>query len=67
MTGNGPKQTTALTSCVCPDCGKRRWELGPQSIAGLCACGIAEQPKQYGWVCPVCGRGKAPFLTECRH
>lgn len=23
------------------------------------------QPEQYGWVCPVCGRGLSPFTVVC--
>lgn len=22
-------------------------------------------PKQYGWVCPICGRGLSPFTVVC--
>ena len=25
----------------------------------------SEQPKMYGWVCPVCGRGLSPFTRVC--
>ena len=21
--------------------------------------------KQYGWICPVCGKGLAPWVSEC--
>ena len=30
--------------------------------------GSCEKPKTtgaYGWICPVCGRGNAPFATTC--
>lgn len=27
--------------------------------------GYPEPPKQYGWICPVCGRGLSPFATVC--
>ncbi len=23
------------------------------------------KPVQYGWVCPVCGRGNSPFTSTC--
>lgn len=23
------------------------------------------KPVQYGWICPVCGRGNAPFTSTC--
>ena len=23
------------------------------------------KPVQYGWICPVCGRGNSPFTTTC--
>lgn len=23
------------------------------------------QPKMYGWICPVCGRGLSPFTSVC--
>ena len=29
---------------------------------------INEQPKvfkQYGWVCPLCGRANAPWISQC--
>ena len=22
-------------------------------------------PKQYGWVCPLCGRANAPWVSQC--
>ena len=22
-------------------------------------------PKNYGWICPVCGRGNSPFTSTC--
>ena len=22
-------------------------------------------PKLYGWICPICGRGNSPFTTTC--
>lgn len=22
-------------------------------------------PRQYGWVCPLCGRANAPWLSQC--
>ncbi len=24
-------------------------------------------PKQYGWICPACGCGNAPYSTRCGH
>lgn len=24
-----------------------------------------DKPVQYGWVCPVCGRGNSPFTSTC--
>lgn len=26
-----------------------------------------KQPKQMGWVCPVCGRALAPWMSICDH
>jgi hypothetical protein len=58
---------------ICPDCDKPRWQLWPPTTAGvtiikrLCECSKLEKPKQYGWVCPVCGKGKSPYSTECKH
>ena len=53
---------------LCSDCGKPLWELWPSTTAGnLCDCGKLEKPQQYGWVCPVCGKGKSPSSTECSH
>ena len=23
------------------------------------------KPVQYGWVCPICGRGNSPFTSTC--
>lgn len=23
------------------------------------------RPVQYGWICPVCGRGNSPFTSTC--
>ena len=23
------------------------------------------KPVQYGWICPVCGRGNSPFTSTC--
>ena len=25
----------------------------------------APKPVQYGWICPVCGRGNSPFTSTC--
>lgn len=26
---------------------------------------IAQLPAPLGWICPVCGKGMSPFVTEC--
>ena len=26
---------------------------------------MINSPKNYGWVCPVCGRGNSPYTTTC--
>jgi hypothetical protein len=46
----------------CVRCGK---QIG--AVDG-CHCPPAIQPPplpQYGWICPKCGRGNAPFKMSC--
>lgn len=67
---NSGSWSTVVTGSgyLCPDCGKQRWQQwAPITAVGLCECNKLEKPKQYGWVCPVCGKGKSPWSTECKH
>ena len=61
-----------IDNYTCPNCGKPYWEQRP-STGGTCKCTFTSpavesvKSKQYGWVCPVCGKGKSPWSTECSH
>ena len=35
------------------------------STSGSYTINMGELPKQYGWVCPLCGRANAPWLSQC--
>jgi len=51
-----PYTSSIPTQPVCPICR-----------CVLCTCkSTPENPVQnYGWVCPVCGRGNSPFTSTC--
>jgi predicted amidophosphoribosyltransferase len=58
----------------CPDCGKPFSYVGDVPEGGFlpgtepyCTC---KQKKpapfyNYGWICPVCGRGLSPYTSSC--
>ena len=51
----------------CKNCG--RSELTTGDVDGMCAeCRLGQASKtyhNYGWICPVCGRGNAPYTSTC--
>lgn len=52
-------------SCYrCPDCGRTTDDMvyRPSNCAALLPQGFGEQK---GWICPVCGRGVAPWVDYC--
>jgi len=52
----------------CPKCGKWLYLSPVTSGLQICTCPPEpEPPKQYaeGWVCPVCGRVSAPWVSTC--
>ena len=62
--------TGYISYATCPRCGKYKWVYGLANDYEMCHCPPEpdpEPPKQYaeGWVCPVCGRGNAPWAREC--
>lgn len=38
---------------------------GTGTTGGSYTINMGEPPKQYGWVCPLCGRANAPWLNQC--
>ena len=35
------------------------------TTSGSYTINMGEPQKQYGWVCPLCGRANAPWLNQC--
>jgi len=51
---------------LCNKCGKPLWNDGTSTCPEICKC--PPEPTtigNYGWICPVCGRGNAPTTHTC--
>lgn len=62
---------SGYTGSVCPKCCKPYYTLYPSTADGaICECTDeikSKSPKQYGWVCPACNCGNAPWSSKCGH
>jgi len=66
---------TAKIKKFCPKCSKfiADGTEEPTTTIGqeYCTCGIEgknymdEPRKEYGWICPKCGRANSPLVFEC--
>ena len=63
--------TDASFGTYCPKCSKPYYIPYPIITGGgTCECTDeikSTPPKQYGWICPACGRGNAPWAAKCWH
>jgi len=53
---------------ICNKCGLIIYPYPDRTSLPVCTCPPdPEPPKQYaqGWVCPVCGRVSAPWVSTC--
>ena len=66
-------QTGHISYAICPRCGKHK-RINAGALEGIltdaerCTCPPEpDPPKQYaqGWVCSVCGRVNAPWVSTC--
>ena len=56
------------TSYILPTCSKGCHDFSPDDSnihSPTKWLDFPSFPSKFGWICPVCGEGKAPFLTEC--
>ena len=53
---------------TCANCGG--YVIPPEMWHGtipprMCSCISKEANKNYGWICPNCGKGIAPHISSC--
>lgn len=57
-----PQEPTVGDVLTCPSCGQPILT----TVNGTHACVSPSEPlRAQGWVCPVCGKGNAPFVAQC--